>query len=244
MAQNTMDAILKGSNGYVVSISTMPFTSDETVNLPLTPEYQTGIVDAATIAAIINQPLAILEIDSLGQNSTLNLTITTNLQKGALLFIKMVCGATPYNLILGTGTDGSTVRGLASATKWVFLTYNGTAYQLISENAIGSIAGTYETLSLSATGTQALTVAAQSCIIDGVTTQATGNRTLNLTIGSTVKAGSLIHLKTKTAATETTVFGTGFTAPTITGVAGKTFTQSFYYDGTAYKPCGTSIQID
>ena len=54
---------------------------------------------------------------------------------------------------------------------------------------------------------------------------ATGNRTINLTIGSVVASGALLFVKSKTNGTETTVFGTGFTAATITGEAGKTYTQ-------------------
>jgi len=104
--------------------------------------------------------------------------------------------------------------------------------------------GAAATLPLSATGAQALTIDNDLTVIDGVTTEATGNRTLNLTVDSEIKAGAKILMKSKTNGTETTIFGTGITAPTITGVAGKTKTQQFTYDGTAFLPDGTSVQID
>ena len=104
--------------------------------------------------------------------------------------------------------------------------------------------GLADSKTLSATGAQALTIDDNMTVIDGVTTEATGNRTLNLTIDSEIKAGAKILLKSKTNATETTIFGTGISSVTITGVAGKTKTQSFTFDGTNFLPDGTAVQID
>ncbi len=97
---------------------------------------------------------------------------------------------------------------------------------------------------LTATGAQAITIDSNVVIIDGATVEATASRTIDLTIDSEIKAGAKVFVKSKTNATETTVFGTLITAPTITGVAGKTKTQSFTYDGSAFLPDGLSVQID
>lgn len=104
--------------------------------------------------------------------------------------------------------------------------------------------GVASTSTLSATGAQAITIDNQCTIIDGETTEATGNRTINLTIDSEVLAGARILVKSKTNGTETTIFGTSITSVTVTGVAGKIKTQSFTYDGTAFLPDGTAVQID
>lgn len=104
--------------------------------------------------------------------------------------------------------------------------------------------GNTDIIALNATGTQAVSISNTKTIIDGVTTQATGNRTINLTISSEVKAGAEIVIKSKTAATQTTVFGTGFIAPTITGVAGKTIVTSLIYDGTNFIAKNAQVQID
>lgn len=104
--------------------------------------------------------------------------------------------------------------------------------------------GLSDSKTLSATGAQAITIDDDLTVIDGVTTEATGNRTINLTIDAEVKAGAKILLKSKTNGTETTIFGTGITSVTITGVAGKTKTQAFTYDGTVFLPDGTAVQID
>ena len=247
MAQNTMDANLADGT-YNLAIKTMPFGSSETVNLPFTPELQTGVADAATVAVTVNQPLAMVEIDSLGQETTVNLTVTSNMQKGAQLWIKMTTGVTPYDLILGTSTDASTVSGVASSTKWIYLVYNGTNYNLVSENLTGSVSGSIQTDALTDSGTQAVTVISMTTIIDGVTTEAAANRTLNLTVNATgatqIPAGAILLVKSKSAATETLTFGTEITAAVITGVTGKTMTQSFVFDGTTFYPSGTHLQID
>lgn len=104
--------------------------------------------------------------------------------------------------------------------------------------------GEADVLALSATGAQALEINNGLTIIDGVTTEATGNRTLNLTINDELKAGAELIVKSKTFGTETTIFGTGITSATITGVAGKTKTQGFVYDGSVFLPVGTAQQID
>lgn len=104
--------------------------------------------------------------------------------------------------------------------------------------------GTADELSLTATGAQALTIDNDMTIVDGVTTEATGNRTLNLTIDDQVKAGARIFVKSKTNGTETTIFGTSMSGATITGVAGKTKCVEFVYDGTNFVEAGTPVQID
>lgn len=103
--------------------------------------------------------------------------------------------------------------------------------------------GTADTLAIEATGTTAATISNMETYVSTLTTL-TGNATLDLTLSSELKAGAKLHLKVKTTATETFTFGTGIDAPVVTGVAGKTWCQSFWYDGTIFLPCGAKIQID
>lgn len=103
-------------------------------------------------------------------------------------------------------------------------------------------AATVETLN--ATGTQAITIVNEMTIVNGATVIATGNRTLNLTVGELVGIGAMLVIKTKTTATTTTIFGTAMLGATITGVAGKTFVATFVYDGSAFVNSGTPVQID
>ena len=67
---------------------------------------------------------------------------------------------------------------------------------------------------------------------------------MNLTIDTGVNIGAQLLVVWLTTGTEILTFGTGITAPTITGVAGKTHTQHFIFDGSAFLPVGTDVQID
>ncbi len=104
--------------------------------------------------------------------------------------------------------------------------------------------GAASEVALSASGDQAIDIVNQLTIIDGVSTPATADRTLNLTIDEGVMAGAEIVLKTKTAATESTTPGTGMTGAAIVGVAAKTFTVRYVYDGSTFVQIGASAQID
>ena len=108
---------------------------------------------------------------------------------------------------------------------------------------VNSPFGAAGTLAITATGTTAATISNQVTYVSSLPTL-TGNATLDLTLSSELVAGAMLHLKVKTTATETFTFGTGIDAPTVTGVAGKTWCQSFWYDGTIFLPCGEKIQID
>ena len=99
-------------------------------------------------------------------------------------------------------------------------------------------------VALSATGAQAITVTNMLTIVDGVTVAATGNRTLNLTVDANLEVGARMFIKSKTAGTETTVFGIKMLGTTITGEAGKTKTVECIFDGTNFVEAGTPVKID
>ena len=103
--------------------------------------------------------------------------------------------------------------------------------------------GASDTLTIAATGTTAATISNATTTVTSLTTL-TGNATLDLTLDANLKAGARLNIKVKTTATETFTFGTGIDAPVVTGVAGKTWCQSFWYDGTIFLPSGAKIQID
>lgn len=88
----------------------------------------------------------------------------------------------------------------------------------------------------------ALTIKNQRTIIEPAIL--TGNMTLDLTIDSQVQKGAIIDLIVKTTGIENTTLGAGIDGPVVAGVAGKTWTQSFFYDGVSFKPSGAKIQID
>jgi hypothetical protein len=98
------------------------------------------------------------------------------------------------------------------------------------------------TVTIAATGTTAATIVSNKNISNLPTL--TGNATLDLTLDAELPVGAELHLTIKTTGTETFTFGTGIEAPVVTGVAGKTWSQSFFYNGTAFYPMGAKIQVD
>lgn len=103
--------------------------------------------------------------------------------------------------------------------------------------------GQIATASISADASDdAITISAQETYI--TTATLTSNATLDLTVSSVVKAGAKIHIKCTTNGSETFTFGTKIDGPVVTGSAGKTWCQSFVYNGTNFYPMGAKIQID
>lgn len=73
----------------------------------------------------------------------------------------------------------------------------------------------------------------------------TGATTLNISsVEEGIQIGARLIVKVPATATETLTFGTGITAPALVGVAGKTKTQSFYFDGSAFIAESAFVQID
>lgn len=103
--------------------------------------------------------------------------------------------------------------------------------------------GAADTLTLAATGTTAATISNQVTYVSTLPTL-TGNATLDLTLSAKLEAGAMLFVKVKTTGSETFTFGTGIDGPVVTGSAGKTWTQGFWYDGTIFLPMGAKIQID
>ena len=97
---------------------------------------------------------------------------------------------------------------------------------------------------MSATGAQGIEIVNTLTVIDGVTTVATGDRTLNLTAAADLLVGSRVVVKSKTTGTEKLIAGTGVTGPEIVGVAGKTIVVQLFYDGSKFIHVSPKIQID
>lgn len=73
----------------------------------------------------------------------------------------------------------------------------------------------------------------------------TGDMTINLTIDDEVPIGSmLLHIQAATANSDDVTYGTGIDGPNLVGVAGKTKTSLFIYDGVSFKQAGAMVQLD
>lgn len=86
--------------------------------------------------------------------------------------------------------------------------------------------------------------ASNSNIYNAAVPTLTGNITVTVTKNSKLKAGAILSIVVKTNGSETTTFAGDIVAPVVTGSAGKTWSQSFVFNGTKYYPCGSKIQVD
>ena len=88
--------------------------------------------DASTMTFTIERDNEMVKIDEMAQAGTLNLVLGGDIEIGAKLFLKCISDSTGRDITLGTGTDTSTISGTSSKTKWAFLVYDGSVYNLIS----------------------------------------------------------------------------------------------------------------
>lgn len=117
---------------YSLTLKTMPATSSETVNLPMTCELLSALTPGSTYALTISQPITIAKFTELSAAMTVNLTITSGIQKGAMLYIYIDSDATGRDVTGGTGTCTSVMAGTSNKNKWGTWVYDGTIFNLIS----------------------------------------------------------------------------------------------------------------
>lgn len=102
--------------------------------------------------------------------------------------------------------------------------------------------GAFQDITIAATGATAVTVTKSA--YNSVRPTLTGNATLTVTAADTVVVGDVLNLLIATTATETFTFAGDIVAPVVTGVAGKTWSQSFVFNGDKFYPAGAKIQVD
>lgn len=103
--------------------------------------------------------------------------------------------------------------------------------------------GAAQSFTCATSGTVAVTISNQLAYVSAVPTL-TAAATISLTASSSLKAGAMVLLTVKTTSTEVTTLGGSIIAPSVTGVAGKTWSQAYLYNGTNFYPCGAKIQVD
>jgi hypothetical protein len=106
-----------------------------------------------------------------------------------------------------------------------------------------TVAPDVETVAAAET-TIAKTVTKDLTIIDCSTTATTANKTLNLTIGSDIKFGSLLYIDwTASGGTRTLTLGTNITDIAWAVGTGQRYVGWFFFDGTGFVPMGAVRRI-
>lgn len=117
------------------------------------------------------------------------------------------------------------------------------ALNVSAQKVISYPFGAAQSFTAAVSGTVAVTLSNQLAYMSAVPTL-TANATLSLTASSSLKSGAMVLVAVKTTSTEVVTFAGSVLAPSVTGVAGKTWSQAFLYNGSNFYPCGAKIQVD
>lgn len=115
-------------------------------------------------------------------------------------------------------------------------------YNIDDEKVVWPV-GAADDVTLAYATTQAVTIKNRLTVLKFATL--TGNTTLNLTASAQQQVGDQVILRIPATSNGNDVtLGTAIDGPNIVGVAGKTKTQGFVFDGTSFIPQGAAVQID
>jgi len=118
--------------------------------------YNSSLTDAATVSKTVTRDHELIVLDALGQGTTINLAINDDIEIGAEIWLISSCGSTAYDITLGTGTDTSTITGVANKTQHAILKYNGSSYYLFSVFQDNQAPTTSANVGTAGTGTTAV----------------------------------------------------------------------------------------
>lgn len=103
--------------------------NDNSPKYPFGPADHQTVAPTATVALTIQNDKTILDFTTaLGAAMTINLTIDSEVKKGATLTVKALSDGTARNITCGTGMTGPGLAGTISKTKSAHFEYNGTAF--------------------------------------------------------------------------------------------------------------------
>lgn len=96
---------------------------------PFGPADHQTVTPSATVALTIVNDKTILDFNAaLSAGMTINLTIDSEVKKGATLSVKALSDGTARNVTCGTGMTGPGITGTISKTKSAIWEYNGTTF--------------------------------------------------------------------------------------------------------------------
>lgn len=109
-------------------------------------------------------------------------------------------------------------------------------------NVIKDPFGASQDVTIAVTGATAVTINKNA--INQTIPTLTGNATVTITAHADLEVGTEMSFIIKTTATETFTVAGDIVGPVVTGVAGKTWSQGYKYNGTKFYPVGAKIQVD
>lgn len=91
---------------------------------------------AATVSATIDNMCTVLTVAQMTGAATLNLTLDTNLEVGAVLYVKTSADGTNRVITWGTGMTGNAYTNTASKSVIHKFVYDGSTFNLVSSNQL------------------------------------------------------------------------------------------------------------
>jgi len=200
------------------------------------------LTSAVTIATTPVNTYTLYEL-ALDTNATINLSTSHKMVVGDKVGFTITAEDMQRSLIWGTSYDLATMYVDTSATYFIEFIYNGTSLIPIANYVTESTFGLqrqYKTLTYGSTVTllchQSYTYA---------TLAATGNCTLNRSTSSVNTKGDRLVVAIAATNADTVTWGTGFSYSTATPVPnGKTKIAEFVFNGSAFVPIATPVQIN
>lgn len=104
--------------------------------------------------------------------------------------------------------------------------------------------GAAQGFTIATTSTLSAVTATNQMVYMSAVPTLTANVTLSVTPSSSLKAGAILLVAIKTTSTEVITYGGALKAVNDTGVAGKTFSKAFLYNGTYYYGIGEKNKVD
>lgn len=83
---------------------------------------------AAEIAVNINRQTTVIDLGELTENATLNATIGSDVERGAIVTVKAKSDTTARSVTFGTGFTAPAIAGTISKTKVVSFIYDGSSF--------------------------------------------------------------------------------------------------------------------
>ncbi|MPM00628.1 hypothetical protein SDC9_46856 [bioreactor metagenome] len=157
-----------------------------------------------------------------------------------MVIVKVTADTSNRTVSFGSGIAGSNIIVTASATRYIFMVYDGT--NLVVSNQLQADYTDSESQSKDYAATVALSITAQETIV--TVAELTGDVTITATTDAAVEKGAKLYVKlTSDTTARAASFTTGFEATAVAGTISKSKRASFVYDGTQWCIMG-AIQIN
>ncbi|KAB2918692.1 MAG: hypothetical protein F9K23_00720 [Bacteroidetes bacterium] len=96
-------------------------------------DVQASVADAATVEVTVTNQMTIVPVDTMAQDTTVDLSVDSGVEAGAMLLIKAGSDGTARALVQGTGFSYTTSQaGTISKIKHFLYVFNGSTFDHVA----------------------------------------------------------------------------------------------------------------